>query len=1108
MKLTLRKPDIYQYLLIAILLLGFARGMMYANLMPPWGILDEEQHFDYIKRLAEDHTKPIVGETYLSQEILDNLFEVRRWETFHWPTPNSQTPEDMWIEVYSYQGYQPPLYYFLLAPFYAVVSGSVLFKLFFLRWVTVILSLFTVWIAIRWTKDLFPSQNLLPYFVGLILVLIPERTMATSRINNDALLEVFGAVFLWLSTRAITGGLTPSRARWVALTLALGVLTKVSMGALGIVLLVIIWVNRRRSDLVKSCLWMAGILSVLVLPFVAYNWIVYGDLTGIAGFKRLLASSGELPVQPFSIAGLFNALIDTFAHFWVVWWKSSGIGSNPVLKGIYLLLALLTVFSIVGVVFSLRARHRAGTSWSRLIVSVYLVLIGLYVLALLTSYFSGQDSPIIQEPEIQGRFLLPVVVPIVMLFSVGLYSFPCWRWPLFISAGLTLIIVDGLNLFGNLLRHFYYWAWFYDNGQPVAMSIPTLQQGMNLFFTRFWMDKPDAIRPVIYLAVPFYLLALIGVIVAFYKVGGFKIQLDWRPGTPCKPENSSSTQISRGSFNITNIFRDPLLWAGIILFALYMLIAALRPPEIFWSLDEGGKFIYMQNTIRYGNPSVPLDYPGRAIDLKAEFIPLYWQVRVSDTEIYSWWPVGFPLVTIPFYLLFGWVGIYILPAIAGAISASVSGLITRRLLPQGTKLDLLAALLVGVTTPVFYYSTMFWEHTLSTVFFLISVYCMVIAYQKQGSNISWWALSGVFFSISAFFRTDALPLALGFGIVILLTHFWRAVAYGVGFVATSAPWLIFNKLVMGDFLSRQMTSIESQGWFVGFRAVGLKFIPYALFNAPLVQALPIGMTLLILGMLCVIVAVVAPFFRRLHWAVLAAYTGLLAISAWALFNPWGYRSVHGFLLIAPQVIFCIWFWVTGDRKKFSFIHLAFLIGLIVYSIVYLTKMWVAGGGQQWGPRYQLAIYPLLIIASLVGIAYNWNNSHRYARVGILALFIAQAVVGAGFELRGVFWAQKAAEYYNASREEIYNLPDKPITTNCTFLPMIMPEFYQRGTIFNLAGKELKTWANAVASQGVTDFYNIDVDICSYNHLDAVVENRKQNPGGMIIQEYNVQDFIE
>jgi hypothetical protein len=73
-----------QMALAAILVLAIVRGGMYASFLPPWGLIDEEQHVHYIQYLAQERALPVVGQTYLSPEIVDSLFATQRWTMFHW----------------------------------------------------------------------------------------------------------------------------------------------------------------------------------------------------------------------------------------------------------------------------------------------------------------------------------------------------------------------------------------------------------------------------------------------------------------------------------------------------------------------------------------------------------------------------------------------------------------------------------------------------------------------------------------------------------------------------------------------------------------------------------------------------------------------------------------------------------------------------------------------------------------------------------------------------------------------------------------------------------------------------------------------------------------
>ena len=64
-------------------LLGLAliRGGLYASALPPWGLIDEEQHVDYIHTWLTYGAPPRLGEAYLSHAIAVSVFETRRWET-------------------------------------------------------------------------------------------------------------------------------------------------------------------------------------------------------------------------------------------------------------------------------------------------------------------------------------------------------------------------------------------------------------------------------------------------------------------------------------------------------------------------------------------------------------------------------------------------------------------------------------------------------------------------------------------------------------------------------------------------------------------------------------------------------------------------------------------------------------------------------------------------------------------------------------------------------------------------------------------------------------------------------------------------------------------
>jgi len=485
--LTMRLVTPARLTWFSLVLLAIFHGGLYASYLPPWGLIDEEQHVHYIQLLAEEQSLPVVGQTYLSSDIINSLFETRRWEVFHWPTPVSREPREIGFEGHSYQGYQPPLFYILFAPLYAILPGDMLTKVYGLRWAIVALSLLTVWIAYRITRELFPQWPLLPYLVCLILVVLPERTASVSRVNNDVLLEIIAAAFIWVCVRIVLNGISARRSLWLGWLFGLGVLTKMSMAGLVIMVAFAFWSNRRRQGFWRYAALAIGMSTLVIAPLVARNFWLYGDGTGLSSFLIIRGRYDTV----MNLETVVSASIDLFRHFWVVWWKGASPASNPVLNVIWILLAGLSIWSAIGLTkFYLRQR-KAGEQIERTQVVLMFVLAILgFGISTLGVYLLGV------EPVIQGRFLLPVIVPLVILFCLGLYNGQYGNIAL-LATGCLLVVLDMLSLFGNLVPYYYYWSAFVDGGRPQPYSPLNLQEAMAMLYPRLLADKPVWLQPLL-----------------------------------------------------------------------------------------------------------------------------------------------------------------------------------------------------------------------------------------------------------------------------------------------------------------------------------------------------------------------------------------------------------------------------------------------------------------------------------------------------------------------------------------------------------------------------------------------------------------------------------
>ncbi len=488
--------QIGRWALPLLLLVAILHGAQYAALMPPWGLIDEAQHVDYIWHIAERGEFPTAGTTSLAPAVIDSLFATRHWFVFHWPPPASTALADLGAVGYSYEAYHPPLYYLLMAPVYLGSPGAILDRLFVLRGAALALSLVTVWLFFR-LSALVSGSVLFALLAGLIFVMLPERTAYVSRVNNDVLAELLGTAICLVAAQGVLLSLSPGRAVGLGLLLALGVWTKLSVAFwLGPLALLALWLYPRAD----GRRWLLPLLlgGTALGALMARNWLSYHDLTGFDAFHQLY----PIVAPPFGLSTLVTGLEELFSHFWFIWWKGSQAGSTPLTQAIYLALAVLTFSSAALLALAFwRRRDEFRTTWRshpRLAVFVFLALAGcVYAAMTMYTYFQGI------VPVLQGRFLAPATAVYVLLFAFGWWQYRLGAKVLWAIA-IGLFAVSVLALWGNLLPYHYYWSSV--NAALGALPVVGLD-ALRLFWSNLGADKPPAIVPLLPFLITLYWLA-------------------------------------------------------------------------------------------------------------------------------------------------------------------------------------------------------------------------------------------------------------------------------------------------------------------------------------------------------------------------------------------------------------------------------------------------------------------------------------------------------------------------------------------------------------------------------------------------------------------------
>ncbi len=394
--------------LLSLLYLGLATG--YALRTPAWQVPDEPAHYNYIRQIAEegrlpvmqpgdwdsDYQNQLVGSGFAPQYVAD-------------------------IERVEFQDHQPPLYYLLAAPLFALTDGD----LQALRMFSVVLGLGILWATLGVLRVLFPAQPWLAPLAGGFVVFIPQHLAFLGGVNNDPLANFMVAATLlgvvWYLQHPEP---RPREAAVLGVLVGLALLTKSTVyflaGIAGLALL-LRWRRAGWSRGVAAQHLAAYLLPALLLGGLwwARNLDVYGgtDFLGLQQHNEVAA--GQLQTDDYiqdnlgGDEGLYrqNFLYTTFHSFW----GQFGWMAVPMPLRFYRVLLLICAGLGLGSLRYAWLRGRHLNAPQREALSLF-ALVAVLVLAAYLLY----NRTFVQ---FQGRYLYPALVPLGVWVGLGITGY-------------------------------------------------------------------------------------------------------------------------------------------------------------------------------------------------------------------------------------------------------------------------------------------------------------------------------------------------------------------------------------------------------------------------------------------------------------------------------------------------------------------------------------------------------------------------------------------------------------------------------------------------------------------------------------------------------------
>jgi len=463
-------------ILTLLLALSLVRGMIYSAVIPPWQGPDEPKHFEYIRLVYEKRRLITLQDQseLLQQEIIRSMLDYNFPRLGHgridWDSP-PQSFQDIW-PVSPTMLLAPPLYFIVASLTQPFGGDAVALQLYMARVVSVICGTLIVIFVFLTTREIFPGDLFMAVGVPVFVVFLPMHTFIASVVINDNLANLLSATAIYLMVCLTKKGLAFWRIVGLAIVIMLGIFTKrtslLTIPLAGVALLLSVY-ERIFILLRRWWCWLLIVIMLLTIVIIVASFsksirvalsqqiqVAYATLIRYAFYspshlKLVLATL----VDPGTWPTLSLPACTIFKSFWAYF----GWMSVPLAPVWYQLLAIACLVSSAGLFKCFfRALSRSPVSDVRcrralllLILSVILVVVAAI------SFFSPWSSGPSQNLP-QGRYLFPALVPIAILFVLGLRELTpdCYAQQGVLALIVTLIAFDFMCLAGYIIPYFYY----------------------------------------------------------------------------------------------------------------------------------------------------------------------------------------------------------------------------------------------------------------------------------------------------------------------------------------------------------------------------------------------------------------------------------------------------------------------------------------------------------------------------------------------------------------------------------------------------------------------------------------------------------------------------
>jgi len=473
---------ILNFLLIIVLL----KGIVWSFLIPLWHFPDEQAHFGHIAYIVESpiknlgKVKDLTEEIAISEEMLGTFRDEHGNNRFTYhPDYNLEYTGTLTGKyeseikslsistrnnfVAKESAYYPHFFYSISSWIYKAFYNSNLFiRVFTIRLFWLFLYLITVYLTFLITELIFSEKSLLPLVTTIMVGFHPMFNFVSSGITSDNLHNFLFSAMIYFSLKLL---LKPNLTTWLGLliVLGLGLVNKQQFFIAFAVIFPVFFIILLRYPK-KIIQYLIYLPLFLVMAFI-FDFEYTKDLMkiffqGKLPYSTLIQSSKQVLLPDYSLINHFiwsikHTVREVIPWYWGVF-KWLGVvlprWVNKVLNRLVLVAAIGIIVKFIKII-----KSRQIFKYQGLIFITYTAFI--YFFALLFwdwGFFRNNNFSF----GIQGRYYFPVIIPHMILLSLGVKEI----FGLFgkMAAKLSLIALSLWFIFLNFIALYIAINSYYD----------------------------------------------------------------------------------------------------------------------------------------------------------------------------------------------------------------------------------------------------------------------------------------------------------------------------------------------------------------------------------------------------------------------------------------------------------------------------------------------------------------------------------------------------------------------------------------------------------------------------------------------------------------------